>query len=100
MRCSEEVGLKMMKIFDWLDNVEVALVATVASLLLLLGPLFITYRFALAHRPVAAALSGALWLCCAAFCVRDVRRRRMSWVSGGVLILWLLTTLLLGLFVA
>jgi hypothetical protein len=37
-----------MKIFDWLDGIEVTVVATVAALLLVLGPLFITYRFALA----------------------------------------------------
>jgi hypothetical protein len=38
-----------MKIFDWLDGIEVAIVALVAAVLLVLGPLFITYRFVLAH---------------------------------------------------
>jgi hypothetical protein len=89
-----------MKIFDWLDGIEVTVVATVAALLLVLGPLFITYRFALAHRHGAAFLCGALWICCVAACVRDFRRQRLSWVSGGVLALWLVTTLVLGLIMA
>lgn len=82
-----------MKIFDWLDGIEVTVVAVVAILLLVFGPLFITYRFALAHRNIAALLTTALWLCCVAACIRDLRRQRLSWVSGGVLALWLVTTL-------
>lgn len=87
-----------MKIFDWLDGVEVTVVAIVAALLLVLGPLFITYRFALAHRYAAVLITGALWLCCVAAFVRDFRRQRLSWVSG-VLTLWLVTTLMLGFIV-
>jgi len=85
-----------MKIFDWLDGIEVAIVGIVAAGLLVPGPLFITYRFALAHRHGAALLTGALWLCCVAACVRDFRRQRLSWVSGGIVVLWLVTTLVLG----
>jgi hypothetical protein len=85
-----------MKIFDWLDGIEVAVVAILAALLLVLGPLFITYRFALSHRYPAALLTGALWLCCLVACIRDFRRHRLSWVSGGALVLWLVTTLMLG----
>ncbi len=43
-----------MKIFDWLDGIEVAVAAIVAALLLVFGPLFITYRFVLAHRQAPA----------------------------------------------
>ena len=86
-----------MKIFDWLDGIEVTVVAIVAALLLVLGPLCITYRFALVHRHGAALLTGALWICCVSTCVRDFRRRRLSWVSGGLLALWPVTTLVLGL---
>jgi len=85
-----------MKIFDWLDGIEVTIVAIVAALFLVLGPLFITYRFALAQRPTAALLTGTLWLCCVTACVRDLRRQRLSWVSGGILALWLVTTIVLG----
>jgi hypothetical protein len=89
-----------MKIFDWLDGIEVTVVAIVAALLLVLGPLFITYRFALAHRYGAAWLTGALWICCVVACVRDFRRQRLSWVSCGILALWLATTLVLGFIMA
>jgi hypothetical protein len=88
-----------MKIFHWLEGIEVAVVGIVAALLLVFAPLFITYRFALAHRSASALLTGALWLCCVAACVRDFRRQRLSWVSGGVLALWLVTTLVLGFIV-
>jgi hypothetical protein len=37
-----------MKIFDWLDGIEVTIFVILAALVLVLGPLFITYRFALA----------------------------------------------------
>jgi len=86
----------LMKIFDWLDGIEVTVVAIVAALLLVFGPLFITYRFALVHRQAAALITGALWICCVAACLRDFRRQRLSWVSGGVLALWLMTTVVLG----
>jgi hypothetical protein len=89
-----------MKVFDWLDGIEVTIVAIFAAVLLVLGPLFITYRFALAHRHIAALLTGALWICSVAACVRDFRRRQLSWISGGVLAVWLITTLVLGFGVA
>jgi hypothetical protein len=85
-----------MKFFDWLDGIEVTLVAIFAALLLVIGPLFITYRFVLAHRHGAALLTGALWICCVAVCVRDFRRQRLTWLSGGVLALWIVTTLIVG----
>ena len=89
-----------MKIFDWLDGIEVTVVAIIAALALVVGPLFITYRFALSHRYGAALLTGALWICCVVACVRDFRRHRLSWISCGVLALWLVTTLVLGLIVS
>ena len=89
-----------MKIFDWLDNIEVTIVAIVGGLLLGFGPLFIVYRFALADGHAAALLNGALWICCIAARVRDFRRQRLSWVSGGVIALWIATTLVLGLLMA
>ena len=89
-----------MKLFDWLDGIEVMVVAMVAALLLVVGPLFITYRFVLAHRHGAALLTGALWICCVAICVRDFRRHRLTWFSGGLIALWLVTTLVVGLITA
>jgi hypothetical protein len=89
-----------MKILDWLDSIEVTIVAILAAIMLVLGPLFITYRFALAQRYGAALLTGALWIISVAACVRDFRRQRISWISGGVLALWLVTTVVLGFVVA
>lgn len=88
-----------MKFLDWLDGIEVMVVAIVAALLLVIGPLFITYRLVLAHRHEAALLTGALWICCVAVCVRDFRRQRLTWLSGGILALWLVTTLVVGFVV-
>ena len=88
-----------MKLLDWLDSIEITVVAIVAALLLAVGPLFIAYRFALADRQVAALLTGALWVSCVVACVHDLRRRRFSWTSGVVLALWIVTTLVLGFIV-
>ena len=85
-----------MKLFDWLDGIEVTIVATLAAILLIIGPLFITYRFALSERYMAALLTGALWIACVAACVRDYRRQQLGWISGGFLLVWVLTTLVLG----
>jgi hypothetical protein len=41
-------------------------------------------------------LIGEMWICSVAACVRDFRRQRLSWVSGGVITLWIVTTLVLG----
>jgi hypothetical protein len=38
-----------MRTFEWLDNIEVEVVASVAASLLIVSSLFIAYRFALAH---------------------------------------------------
>jgi hypothetical protein len=86
-----------MKLFDWLDNLEIAVLALVAALLLLLGPWFIILRLGRAHLPGPALLTGALWLACVIVFVRDVRRTRLSWISVGVLMAWLVTTVLVGL---
>lgn len=86
-----------MRIVDWLTLIEFTVVAIVAALLLVLGPLFITYRFALVDHHAAALLTGVLWLCCVAACVRDFRRQRLSWVSGGALAIWFVTILVLGI---
>ena len=85
-----------MKLFDWRDGIEVTILAILAAILLIIGPLFITYRFALAQRHMAALLTGALWIACVAACVRDFRRQQLGWISGGFLVVWILTTLVLG----
>ncbi len=85
-----------MKIFDWLDGIEIRVIGIAAAIFLVLGPVYITYRFVLIHRHGMALITGALWVCCVAACVRDFRRQRLSWISGGVLAIWLATTLILG----
>jgi hypothetical protein len=89
-----------MKLIEWLDVVEITVVAIVAALLLVLGPLATVYRFALNDRHGAALFTGVLWISCIAACVLDCRHRRFSWVSGGVFTLWLVTTLVLGFIVS
>jgi hypothetical protein len=84
---------------DWLDDIEVAVItfgaAVLAVVLLVVGPLFLTHRFVLAHHYAAAFFVGLLWISCAAGCIRDYRRRSFSWVSGGLIVIWTATALLL-----
>ena len=80
----------------WLDDVEFWILAIVAGLLLAVGPLVIAYRLVLVGSLGSALLTGAVWLTSVVACVRDFRRHRFSWISLGVLSLWLVTTLFVG----
>jgi hypothetical protein len=82
-----------MKKIDLFPNAEVAIAVVITALLLIFGPLFITYHLASVHRYGAASLTGALWLLGIAVCIRDYRRKKLSWVSGGIFAIGLVLVL-------
>ena len=88
---------RLRQVFDWLDGIEVAVCAFIAALLLVIGPLFVLARFILRHHYLPAAMVGLLWCGCVVACIRDLRRRSMSWVTGGLLVAWVVLTLVVGL---
>jgi hypothetical protein len=84
------------QVFGWLDGVEVVVVAIIAAALLIFGPLFLVIRFYAAHHYLHALVLGVFWCGCIAACVRDFRRKCFSWVTGSLVALWVILTLLIG----
>jgi hypothetical protein len=82
--------------YDVLDAVVLAACGFLAAVLLVGGPLFLTYSFFSEQRYLAAFLSAAIWLGFAVAGVRDLWRRRFSWASGSLLVLWFAIVLTLG----
>jgi hypothetical protein len=81
----------------WVDFLDVAIYAIPMGLLMIAGPLLVAYKFLTTGRYLPAGVLIALWLACAATCVRDIRRRHFSWVSGGLCATWLVLTLVFAL---
>jgi hypothetical protein len=80
-------------------SIRTFLFAVITALLLISGPLFIACYFASAHRYGAAFLTGALWLLGTAVCIRDYRRKKLSWVSGGILAIGFVLVLVMALVI-
>ena len=85
------------QVFDWLDGIEVTVCAFIAALLLVIGPLFVLAQFILRHHYLPAAMLGLLWCGCVVACICDLRRRSISWVTGGLLVAWVVLTLVVGM---
>ena len=83
--------------FEWLDGVEVVVVGIIAAVLIVVGPVYWIIRFSFAKHYVPAVLVGLLWLSCLAAFVRDVRRQRFSWITVGLVAIWIIAMLLVGL---
>ena len=88
---------RLRQVFDWLDGIEVAVCAFIAALLLVIGPLFVLARLIFRHHYLPAAMVGLLWGGCVVACIRDLRRRSMRWVTCGLLVAWVVLTLVAGL---
>lgn len=83
--------------FSAIDDLEFLLFGAAAAVLLVAGPWFIFVRWVTAGHYAPAIFLGLLWCGVVAACFRDLRRRRFSWVSGGITALWLLTMFLMAL---
>jgi len=87
---------RVLNLFDWLDGIELVIVAGVAALLVVLGPLLVVYRFVFARHYVVASALMLVWSVCIAACVRDLRRQAFTWVSAIAVGVWGVTTVILG----
>ncbi len=88
---------RIRQVLDWLDGIEIAVCAVIATLLLVVGPLFMIAQFLLRHRYFPAAMVGLLWCGCVVMCIRHFRRRSLSWVTAGLLVVWVVLILVVGL---
>jgi hypothetical protein len=87
---------RVAKFFGWLDAIEFVVPAVLAALLLVGGPFLAIYFLFRNHNPVAAAVSASLWLFACFACVRDLRRQRLTFASGSLIVLWLILTIVIG----
>jgi hypothetical protein len=85
---------KLNQAFEGLDALEFVIPAILAGLLLIFGPLLASVYLIRKHHYIAALLSGGIWALAAIASIRDVRRRRLRWVSITLITLWIITTLL------
>lgn len=86
---------KIARVLGWVDAIEFAIPAILATFLLVVGPLLGAFYFLRTHHLLAAAGSLSLWALAAVTCVRDWRRRHVGWVSVALGVVWFVTTLIL-----
>ena len=87
---------KIWQALELLDGIEVAVVAVIAAVLLVLAPVVILRHLIVQGLYLLAAMLAGLWVGCVAACVRDFRRRTLGWISGGMVAAWLVVALIVG----
>ena len=88
---------RLWELFDWLDGIELVVCGVVAAVLLVAGPIYLAVRFIAAHHYLPALGLSLLWCGCIAACIRDLRRKSFSWLTGGLAAIWFVTTLWVGM---
>jgi hypothetical protein len=71
---------------------EFAIPGLIAALLLLIGPPVACFYFFRKSHYSAGLLSAAIWFATGIAAFRDLRRRRLSWVTATLSIVWLITS--------
>ena len=84
------------RVFGWLDNLEFALVAGLALLTVVLGPLVVAGIAGWSGRWGSALTIGIPWLGILGRAAWELTRGRVLPVTSGLAFLWLVVTLLLG----
>jgi len=78
------------------EGAEVLIGVIAASALMLVVPLLLVAAYIRAGDYVLAALVALVFIAAAANCVRDLRRKRLGWVSGVLLAVWVMAAVFLG----
>ena len=86
---------KLGRVFGWMDAVEFAVPAVLAAVLLVGGPIAAIVHFLRARHYAAAVATAGLWTLAGICCIRDLRRRKFSAVTGIVLATWLIGALII-----
>jgi hypothetical protein len=81
--------------FEWFEALEFAIPGLIAALLLFLGPPVASFYFFHKAHYFAGVFSAAIWLATGIAAFRDLRRRRLSWVTATLSIVWLITSALI-----
>jgi predicted tellurium resistance membrane protein TerC len=88
---------RLGQLLDGLDAIELFVFGGMAAVMLIGGPLWLVADFVAKQRYLAAGVLGLLWIICIAVGVRDFRRKRFSWLTGGLFVGWFIATLLLSM---
>lgn len=88
---------RLWQLFDGLDAIELVVFGCMAAVMLVGGPLWLIAGFVAKQRYLPAGVLGLLWCICIAVGVRDFRRKRLSWLTGGLSVGWFVTTLWLSM---
>jgi hypothetical protein len=83
---------KFGRAFELLEALEFAIPGLIAALLLLIGPPVACFYFFRKSHYSAGLLSAAIWFATGIAAFRDLRRRRLSWVTATLSIVWLITS--------
>ncbi|WP_395744648.1 hypothetical protein [Prosthecobacter sp.] len=83
----------LWRLFDGLDAIELVVCGLLAAAMLVGGPIWLVADFVTQQRYFAAVVLGLLWCVCIAVGVRDLRRKRFRWVTGGLIAGWFVMTL-------
>jgi hypothetical protein len=86
---------KIGRVFGWMDAIEFAVPAILAAVLFVAGPIALIVHFLWAQHYAAAVASAGLWLFAAICCGRDLSRRRFSPITGILLGVWFIGTLII-----
>ncbi|MCF7787590.1 MAG: hypothetical protein K9N47_15780 [Prosthecobacter sp.] len=88
---------RLWQLFDGLDAIELVVFGCMAAVMLVGGPLWLVADFVTKQRYLPAGVLGLLWVICIVVGVRDFRRKRLSWLTGGLSVGWFVTTLWLSM---
>ncbi len=88
---------RLWQLFDALDGIELVVCGGLAAVMLVGGPIWLIADFVARQRYLLAGILGLLWCVCIAVGVRDLRRTRFGWLTGILVVGWLITTMWLGI---
>lgn len=88
---------RLGQLFDGLDAIELVVFGGMAAVMFVGGPLWLVADFVAKQLYFLAVILGLLWCICIAVGVRDFRRKRFSWLTGGLFVGWFIATLLLSM---
>ena len=84
---------RLWQLFDGLDAIELVVFGGMAAVMLVGGPLWLVADIVAKQCYLLAVVLGLLWCVCIAVGIRELRRKRLGWLTGSLIVGWLMTTL-------
>jgi len=85
--------------FDFFDDIEIFFFSLIAGLIAIGGPILLIIRFINECDIWKAIAVISVFCICVYYCVRDYRRKKFSWISITVVVIWLVLTIVLSLVI-